>query len=379
MLTKTEPVSLGPIELHEAKNITAILSDQYGLFVRTGSITRFLEKTLSSRVYRAVLADGRAVVVKESFWYNDPGAKSATAGTALQEAFEVSELLAKRGVPLPRVYPKARALEYPQFVFKDEATDSYFSVLDFCSGEHFSGRMEEFGSSGAALGKFHREGRLLGHGRRETILEHIPFEKPYEESRTLWDNGLRETLLADHPCAFPEVCASFRENISLIERIMALVDTSEVNASDRVSGIVHNDFHVNNGLYRADGSFSCFLDIDQMSHAPLVWDIGNTLVSLVSNFITERSESGDIELVVREFLVGYRGEFAISREELLLITAAGLRWDLLRILRSLRRHRFEDDRLSGLYGKLKIRLIPRFERIPEIFAFITPEWLEKNC
>lgn len=375
MLTKTETVEAVAASVADKEWIVAMLREDYGLVVSPESVFKFLEKTASSHVYRAVVSDGRTVVIKRSFWYTDPKANYGAARVALETAYEVSESLAARGVPLPRLFV-ARGRGDSRYVVR--AGRDFVSVFQFCEGEHFSGQIAEFRSVGEALGIFHREGRVLGKKIERRILADIPVEKPYEDSRALWDTGLRETLLAAHKCAFPAVCGAFRDNIALIEKTMELVDASGVNAPERVRGLVHNDFHVNNGLYRPDGSFSCFLDIDQVSVAPLVWDIGNTLVSLISNFVTREGSESDIEKVVREFFRGYRREHTIPHEELLLIVPAGLRWDLLRLLRSLCRHRFENDRLSGLYDKIATRIIPRFKRIPALLSFITPNWFARE-
>jgi Ser/Thr protein kinase RdoA (MazF antagonist) len=196
---------------------------------------------------------------------------------------------------------------------------------------------------------------------------------PYEESRGLYLSGLRETLLAAHDCSFPEVCAAFRDAVGLLDAAMERVDAAFAAAQPTV-GIVHNDFHTNNGLYLADGSFSGFLDMDQVGVGPLVWDIGNTIFSFASNALGSAAPERLPELTAA-FLAGYHRENPLAVEDYLLIVPAGLRWDLMRILRSLRRHRFENDRFPGNIKKIKDRLIERVSRFPEILGFIDRGWL----
>jgi Ser/Thr protein kinase RdoA (MazF antagonist) len=154
---------------------------------------------------------------------------------------------------------------------------------------------------------------------------------------------------------------------------MERVDAAKASVHPTV-GVVHNDFHVNNGLYLEDGSFSGFLDMDQAGVGPLVWDVGNSIFSFASNALGSVGPERLPELVAA-FLSGYGRERRLSVEEYLLIVPAGLRWDLMRILRSLRRHRFENDRFPGNIRKIKDRLIERVRRFPEILGFVDDAWI----
>jgi hypothetical protein len=75
--------------------------------------------------------------------------------------------------------------------------------------------------------------------------------------------------------------------------------------------------------------------------------------------------------------MAYHKEFPLPLSEYKLAALASIRWDVMRILRSLRRHHYENNCLPDLLPKIKGRLIARIVAIPEILSFINDEWLEK--
>ena len=110
---------------------------------------------------------------------------------------------------------------------------------------------------------------------------------------------------------------------------------------------------------------------------PHIWDVGNTLFSYGSNFLKNHTAE-EFAPRVASFLRGYHKEFPLSLPEYKLVLAAGMRWDLMRIWRSIRRHRYENNRLPDLLPKIKDRLIPRLIGMPKVFAFINEDWLYLN-
>lgn len=365
---KVDTVTIGyaPIADEVRRSIIAVLSEKFGLVAVPESVVQFTEETASSSVYRATLTDGVQVVVKTSIWVGP--------GPALEKVYEVSEVLRAAGVPM------ARTFRAHDGFFAGEAGGKQYIVQSFVSGDHFSARPEEFAAAGAALGSFHKAGAayLAAHPEEDALIPQlIPVEKPYEESRALYSTGLRDTLLSAHTCSVPTVCAAFREQVAVIDRVIAEVDASAVNAPERQRGLLHNDFHTNNALFAADGSLNCFLDLDQMGVGPYIWDVGNTLASFASNVYT-RNHDTDFTPLAAAFLTAYHHTHPLSADEYHLTVMASQRWDVMRMLRSLRRHHFENDRLPGLLPKIADRLIPRLTRFPTMMSFLDDDWIHQH-
>ena len=364
MRVVTEPIRLEAAPAVVQDEIAAVLRETYDLRTISKEISRFLEKTTSA-VYKCPLEDGGAVVVKHSSF--------VTNSTALKKAYAISEELRNRGARLPRAYRTTNGS------FIAQTTMGSVAVLAFADGKHFSSHEEEFASAGRALGEFHAAGAryLADHqDERLEISSAIPVEKPYEESRAMYSE-IRAAFIDSHPCSVPEVCDFVREHIGVLDETAKFVDQSGVNSSALSSGILHNDFHTNNALYSEDGKLTAFLDIDQIGVGPHVWDIGNTLASFASNYINRGVIDG-FDDKARLFLRDYHQAFPLQLGEYRQILAATQRWDLMRIMRSLRRHHHENNRLSELLPKIKDRLIPRIAAVPKIFSFLTSDWIRGN-
>jgi len=370
--TNSTPL-LGHIPEEKSALVESFLKEHYGMIAPASGIQKFLEPTASSNVFFCKTDANGPVVIKESFWYADT-VGSRTARDALAKAYEVSEALRSRGVRFPKCF---RTVD-DRFVVSEGGYETV--VLQFIDGIHFDGTDREFASSGQALGALHREGTThlrLHPGEEEAIGRMIPVEKPYEESRALFEGTLRERLLTLHHCSVPEVCAAVREHIALMEETMRFIDASGINDASRSRGILHNDFGSNNGLFAEDGTFLSFLDIDQIGIGPHIWDVGNTLASFIHSR-RGRDACADIEKNVRLFLRAYHKEFPLPLEEYTLCLAATQRWDMMRSLRSLRRHHYEEDRLSGLLPKLESRVLPRMREAPRFFSFLNEAWIRAN-
>jgi Ser/Thr protein kinase RdoA (MazF antagonist) len=357
MFVRTEPIETAFVSPEEYERVRKILEDFYRF--KVVDVKKFVEQTAASRVYKCALEDARTVVVKNNFW---DGRKNRNA------VYGLSEILRKKGVALPEIFKT----DDGKFEVRDKsAGDQSWAVFAFAPGEHFMSRPEEFESAGRALGIFHRCGLEIDQDLAKMSDATL---MPYEESRDYYKSGLREKLLAEHECSVPDVCAAFRSKVELFETTMQFVDSSGLDSPVLTRGFLHNDFHTNNCLFLPDGGFSAFLDIDQAGMGPIIWDIGNTVTSFVSNALGKNPQA-DIESLVRMFLMAYHRECPLAAAEHELILAAGLRWDLLRILRSLRRHRFESNCPEVLLVKIKNRLLPRIEALPKILVFIKKDWI----
>ena len=374
IIEKTEPIKLGPITNTEKKELSQILKNFYGFKALTRTIKRFLEKTASSKVYKCKVEKLGSLVVKKSFWYTDTNLKLKERSVrAVEKAYFISEALRKRGVLLPRTFTNK------QGNFVTATGENKITLLEYLRGNHFSFQDKEFVSSGTALGIFHRKGaEYLRENPRERkeIIRLIPVEKPYEDSRKIYYKFLRRDLLNNHNCSNPEICKAVRENIKAIDKTIKFIDSSGISDTSLASGIIHNDFHINNALFQ-NKKFIGFIDIDQISIGPYIWDVGNTLGSFAAWFLLNNDIRG-FESKARKFLIAYHREFSLPLDEYKLCLAATQRWDVMRILRTLRRHHYENDRLPGLLPKIKSRLIPRIIAMPKVLEFMTTNWLKSN-
>lgn len=366
MDTPQAPVTASPVDLETARVVGRFLDEYYGFEIAT--IEKFDEKTASSNVYLVSLVNGKRLVVKYSFWFNT-NVKDET--TVLSLAYEVSEALRVEGVALPAVYKN----RYDQYVTGSE--NGVVAVLEYLPGTHFLPSLESFYSAGKGLGEFSSAGTKILENKAllTRVNELLVTEMPYRESRILYGEGLREVLLASHDCTFPAVCGAFREEIELIDSVIKAVDESGVLETGQSTGLLHFDFHVNNGLFDDRGTLTGFLDIDQMTVGPHIWDVGNSIVSFISNAYGNNPNC-DVEGFTKAFLRGYHATNPLTAAEYERTLMAGFKFDLLRLLRSMRRHRYESDSHSHLYGKIPKRMIPRFQQLPELFKFFTAEWIE---
>ena len=370
MYVKTEKIELKDVDKETSCFLIDTLKNEYRFNFTKPRVKVFLEKTAASKVYLLESDNNEKLVIKRSFWYENA---NNTSG-AFEKAHEISEAWRVRSVKVPKVY-KNKQNKF--FTKKDKDN---IVVLEFVAGEHFRACDAEFKSAGKELGILHRIGLELlesDSSLYKGIEKEIPFEKPYEESRSMYGEGLRDKLLSDHKCEAPEVCQMFRNNIDDIDNVIKFLDESDINNDSLKRGILHNDLHTNNVLFDEEGDLTTILDIDQVGVGPFIWDVGNTLTSFVSNYLKEGSEE-EVKEKTRLFLQSYHDENPLLLKEYEFILAATQRWDMLRIFRSLRRHHYENNRLPGLLPKIKERLIPRIKAIPEIFAFINSDWLRKN-
>ncbi|TSC76384.1 MAG: hypothetical protein G01um101433_751 [Parcubacteria group bacterium Gr01-1014_33] len=361
-----------PAAAEEQEKIFRIAEDHFSIVPTPEKIERYAGRTASARIYRFFLSEHNAIIAKESFWYEAHEAASARA--ALEKAYAVSEALRGRGIPVPQVLARNDG----GFVYQSE--NGMIAFLEYKEGAPSSFSDKEWSSAGSLLGRFHRAGseHLAQNPReKESIADVIPVDKPYEDSRAIYDESLRPALLQAHTCAVPDVCRSVRGHIADIDVVITFIDASGVNAAGRAAGILHNDFNVDNVLFSIEGNAEALIDIDQMGVGPFVWDVGNTLASFGWKMIVADSRA-NFEEKTALFLRSYRKEFPLPPEEYLLILAATQRWDVMRILRSMRRHLYEHNRFPELLPKIKERLIPRIIAAPRMLSFITPEWIEKN-
>jgi Ser/Thr protein kinase RdoA (MazF antagonist) len=142
-------------------------------------------------------------------------------------------------------------------------------------------------------------------------------------------------------------------------------------------GILHNDFNYANGLYDEKGNLTSFLDTEQLGVGPYTWDLGNTLASFYSKFKSKMTQK-EFEERVRAFLQRYHQIHPLPHEEYELILASTERWDVMRVLRTLRRHHYEGNRFPELLPKITERLLPRLRELPSVFNFMTKEWIKET-
>lgn len=342
-------------------DIAQCVSDSFGITVR--SVAPLSAKAESSSLWK-IKADEGVFVLKCSSWY---GGFAKNPKAALECVYEVAARLARRGVPLQT----ARRGRAGTAVLDFNALPTV--LLEYKEGVPFDGSEAHFAGAGKALADFHKAGAELlksEKGLRGRIRAEVPVEKPYEESRELYlHGGFREKLLAPHECAEKETCATVRAAVPLLDKTIAFIDTSFARAGKLSDGILHNDFSHANGLYATDGSLASFLDVDQLGVGPFLYDIGNTLASFATEFLKKGTQK-ELERRVNLFLLAYVKTFLLSEREHMLVLAGTQRWDVMRILRTMRRHHFEGNRLPDLVPKVSQRFLPRIAAAPEWFAFL---------
>lgn len=342
--------------------ITKFVSDVFGIKVRC--VAPLSEKAESSSLLK-VEADEGIFVLKSSSWY---GGFAENPKRALECVYEVAARLAGLAVPLQT----ARRMRAGNFVVDFNNLPTV--LLEYKEGWPFDGSEAQCAGAGAALAGFHKAGTELlksEKGLRERIRMEVPVEKPYEESRELYlHGGFREKLLIPHECPEKETCDAVREAVPLLDQTIAFIDHTLTNAGTLTESIVHNDFSYTNGLYRTDGSLASFLDVDQLGVGPCIFDIGNTLASFATEFLKKGTQK-ELEQRVNAFLSAYSRVFILSGREYMLVLAATQRWDIMRVLRTMRRHHFENNRLPALVPKVSKRFLPRIAAAPEWFGFLT--------
>jgi Ser/Thr protein kinase RdoA (MazF antagonist) len=370
MKTPSAPVSVSKINRDTEKELIHLLSQYYDN--RFTELLRFDEKTLTSEVYLGVEEDGKKKVVKFSHWFKNDERNYGVS--QLSFFYTVNEILRHRGVFVPQVH-KNKLGEY--ITPSEKGT---IIVLEFIEGSHFAPSVISFESAGRSLGVYNHIGTELLNERDDVygkLMQYGIVEHSYVDSRSLYDNSLRKTLIHEHTCSFPHVCASIREHINVLDKTIERIDSSDVLNLNQPCGLLHFDFHVNNGLFDKGGNLTTILDIDQMTYGPFVWDVGNTLISFMSNALSNNL-SWDVEGSTSAFLKGYHEVNQLSAIEYSKILDAALMIDMMRLLRSMRRHHFENDRHSDLYDKISTRIIPRFIELPKAFSFLDKRWIERN-
>lgn len=349
------------MEVINEQTIAKFVSDAFGMKVR--SVALLSAKVESSSLWK-IKADEGVFVLKGSLWY---GGFVKNPVAALECVYEVAARLAKLAVPLQT----ARRALSGGFVSVFNGLPTV--LLEYKEGLSFDGSEAHFAGAGAALAGFHKTGMELlkkDSGLSEKIHAKVPVEKPYEKSRELYlHGGFREKLLTPHECANRETCDAVHAAIPLLDKTIAFIDKSFARAGKLSEGILHNDFSWANGLYNPDGSFVSFLDVDQLGIGPFILDIGNTLASFATEFLKKGTQK-ELEHLVNSFLLAYLRVFLLPAREYMLVLAATQRWDVMRVLRTMRRHHFENNRLPDLVPKVSKRFLPRIAAAPEWFKFL---------
>lgn len=321
--------------------------------------------TISSSLYFVDFEDGTKAVLKGSLWYKGFAEDPAHV---LESVYTVADALKRREIPLQG------AIRLPLGRFTFTAEGLQYALLDYVSGHAFSGSEAELRAAGNALGRFHKEGSIVMQDDAVKTAAHaIPFEMPYEESLAAYRSSLRAQIVTGHDCQEQDTCTALRNRLEEIDREIAYVESAFAHITP-VQTLLHNDFHASNGLYTEEGTFAGFLDIDQLGYGEAISDFGNTLVSLVGSLPSETT-SEQLQQRVTEFIRAYHRIHPLSLAEYAAAPAAGMRWNLLRILRSTRRHYNESNRFPELHRKSPMR-IDKFTTIKTTFAFMTPEWIQ---
>ncbi|MDO8510187.1 MAG: phosphotransferase [bacterium] len=348
------------------ETLIKFLADHYGLTLHDA---RPLSGAQSSSVYLCDTKGRGQLVLKQSQWYKG---FAKNPEEVLETVYTIADLIAAEGVPLQRAIKK----ENGKYVTTVE--ESQWALLEYKMGHPFQGEKKEFEEAGKALALFHHAGLKLAKKNADLINKAatIPVEKPYEESRDLYFSVLRDQLLTEHSCSSPDVCRVIRQDIRYIDEAISYIDAKLGSGAKLTVGILHNDFNYANGLYDDTGGFVSFLDVDQLGVGPFVFDIANAIASFATGYIKDHGREA-LKHSTGRFIASYHAHNPLAFAEYERILAATQRWDVMRILRTLRRHHYENDRLPALMPKITNRFLPRLKEAPALFSFVTPEWIRE--
>ncbi|MBM3272661.1 hypothetical protein FJY94_05335 [Candidatus Kaiserbacteria bacterium] len=339
---------------NQTSALRAVLEAEYGIVVRS---IEPLGAAQSARVFLVTLDDDTRRVAKISLWYGF----APNPRAALEKAHAVAEKIAHEGIGVQTAYRRVNG----DFVATFDGNP--LVLLRYIEGSAFTGRAAEFTAAGEALGRYHAAGRaILAREPEEAndIRARIPFEKSYEESRAAFA-ALKERLMYiidDEPAEL----AVARAALPQLESLMQSIDDSFVYPLTET--IVHGDFGAPNALYDENGSVAGIIDVDQLGIGACITDIAITLGSLATEFTKTRTLQEFHSMAVI-FLRAYHGVHPLPREEYERILAANHRWDIMRILRILRRHFEGGGAFQNPLDKMATRFIPRLSLAHETFAF----------
>lgn len=354
----------------DANEVVSFLHYAYGFEVLPRSIER-TEDTVSSVVFRVSIQNIGPVILKRTGWFQQSIVDGyAEVASSLEFAYSVAENICASGVPLQRPF---RGLDGKIVQRWEGLPTALFSCEE---GESLELNRQGYERAGVALALFHKAGTkwIQSDSARIVKAQKVLVEMPYEESRFQHWARIRSVIESEHACGAPDICHAVRKQIQSLEAHMRGVDASGVFSPERVRGWLHNDFHCGNMLAVKDRVV--IIDLDQSSYGPFIWDIGNTLNSFAAK-LRSLDRSGEYEFMTEAFLKGYHSAHPLSLEEYVLIREAGMRWDLMRIMRGMRRLHDQENRLSSLLDKIPARLMPRLEWFVFGFGFLDREWLKR--
>ncbi len=358
----TEAISFTSIDEAEKKQLIQVLQTHFGVN-DVEHISQYNEPTPVSRIFRVNTKD-TVYLLKHLLWRPATTEKEKQASHTAHAFIEkLTAHFQSQGLPVP--------LPAKDVAVEDQ---NFFSLHPFVLGEHATTTKAELEDAGRLLAQFHQVGLRLLEAQPnlyEEIPTHIPFDKPFEDSVPVWEQ-LKQDLAEGHACSKPEVCAYFKRNIPHVDKLMRFVQ-QHLHPKALQQGICHMDFHPNNTLVR-QGKIVAMLDFDNLAVAPLADDVANSLMHFVGNAIHQGVWDSYKE-ATRAFLAGYNSVRLLSAEELQSLVPYIVRWELMRSLRSLRRHYYEGDRLPGLLDKLPKRIFPNALTAVEHYGFLMEESL----
>jgi Ser/Thr protein kinase RdoA (MazF antagonist) len=324
-----------------------------------------LERSEASGRFLVSLEDGRKILVKQSHWYDF----TSRPERILEKVHALGNEIKKHFPRLQAAYPSLSG----RFCLLQDGLPTL--VLPYFVGSDFAGTERDLAAAGRALASFHLAGlEFLKRkaGEYENIRKMIPVEKPYEESVIIYKDYFRRILAKSHDCAEKSICDSIRQHLPLIDNTIDFVEEYFSAAGRWTHGIIHTDFNFGNVIYGEDGE-AFVLDIDLLNVGLLGEDIGTALVSFLLALKKKgRSDLSDIALT---FLRAYHRVNPLSAADYLLILPSIQKNTIARILRIMRRHHFENNRLPEMMKKIPDRFLKRLIDSPREFSFLTEDWL----
>ena len=347
------------------REVNELLEEEYGFHVQKIDEPRITESGITFLVF---LDKGGKVIVKQTHWYDFADNPRAI----LEKVHSVGNNIKNRGVKVQAAY-QARSGGYARF-----RNGAPTLVLPYFEGRSFSGADADILAAGFALASFHKAGVEFLKSNKdeyENIRKTIPVEKPYEESVELYKTEMRSVLKRTHDCAEKEICALVRASTPAIDEAIDFISRAFDEEKNLAKGIIHTDFNFNNAVYDESGA-AAIIDIDHLNVGCLGADIGNALASFVSR-LKKMGKDEPAEKITTLFFSAYHKSNPLSLLDYKLALPSIQRTSVTRILRIMRRHHFENNRLPEMMKKIPDRFLARLKDSPKEFSFLTKEWLRK--
>ena len=342
-------------------------------FLDSADAVELLSERATSKNYRIVKGSHAYLYKEESFFSDDTETDTVYAIT-----YELSELMRSYGAPLPRWY---LSNDGAPFVRKNGVVST---VRDFVEGTEFTATASEIEHIGEDLARFHQVGRkvLAAEPALLSRLKTLPLEKPFGESAVVYQQQLKRDLAtrsghsaesASESCQRAEVCDYIRQNLEAIDALFrSTMDFYRHHTGQEVVTVLHFDLRWDNVVMDAHGHVAAYIDwgyVNGQLHGDRMLDVADGLTRF-SEVFCKNHPHRRLKEFVETYLEAYNRIEPLSDYDYAALVPSMTRMQLFRMLRIMRRHHYENDRLGEACQKLKDRLIPLMLRYEADYGFV---------